>query len=71
MIHTQVTPAEQADPLAIRELIDAHLFTEGNQRKLMLAFLRYGDTFVKIDHAWLLAERNRYVDWIETRSSHP
>ena len=37
----------------------------------MLAFLRYGDTFVRIDDAWLFAERNLYVDWIETRTSHP
>jgi hypothetical protein len=48
-----------------------HLYTEGDERKLMLAFLRYGDTFVKIDDAWLFAERNLYVDWTETRTSHP
>jgi hypothetical protein len=153
MIHTQIAPAEQADRLAIRELIDAyahcadrrdaegqkslftenthfvvymdgqgseptqvldgrealtpvfedlkryqatmhfngqstitldgdraggesyciahHLYSEGDERKLMLAFLRYGDTFVKIDDAWLFAVRNLYVDWIETRASHP
>jgi hypothetical protein len=153
MIHTEITPAEQADRLAIRELIDAyahcadrrdaegqkslftadthfavymdgegskptqvlhgrealtpvfddlnryqvtmhfnaqstiildghratgdsyciahHLYTEGDERKLMLAFLRYGDTFVKTDGAWLFAERNLYVDWVETRTSHP
>jgi hypothetical protein len=46
-----------------------HLFTEEGQRKLMLAHLRYGDTFVKTDGAWLFAERNLYVDWIETRQS--
>jgi hypothetical protein len=153
MIHTEISPAEQADRLAIRELVDAyaycadrrdaegqkslftedthfvvymdgqgseptqvldgresltpvfedlsryqatmhfngqstitldgdratgesyciahHLSTEGDERKLMLAFLRYGDTFVKIDGAWLFAVRNLYVDWIETRTSHP
>jgi hypothetical protein len=48
-----------------------HLFIEGEERKVMLAFLRYGDTFVKIDGAWLFAERNLYVDWTETRTSHP
>jgi hypothetical protein len=149
MIHTEITPAEQADRLAIRELIDAyahcadrrdgdgqkslftedthfvvymdgqdseptqaldgrealtpvfddlnryqatmhfngqstivldgeratgesyciahHLYTEADERKLMLAYIRYGDTFVKTDGAWLFAERNLYVDWIETR----
>jgi hypothetical protein len=48
-----------------------HLFTEAGERKLMIAWLRYGDTFVKLDGAWLFAERNLYVDWIETRLSHP
>ena len=36
---------------------------------MMLAYLRYGDTFARIDGAWLFAERNLYVDWIETRTS--
>jgi SnoaL-like domain len=153
MIHSEVTPAEQADRLAIRELVDAyahyadrhladqqkslftedthfvvymdgqgteptqildgrealtpvfqdlnryqatqhfngqstieldgdratgesyciahHLFTEDGERKLMLAHLRYGDAFVKLDGAWLFAERNLYVDWTETTSSNP
>ena len=48
-----------------------HLFTEDGERKLMIAWLRYGDTFVKLDRAWLFAERNLYVDWTETRPSHP
>jgi ketosteroid isomerase-like protein len=48
-----------------------HLFTEDGERKLMIAWLRYGDRFVKIDNAWLFAERNLYVDWTETRASHP
>ncbi len=46
-----------------------HLFTEGGERKLMVAWLRYGDTFVKLGDAWLFAERNLYVDWTETRPS--
>jgi ketosteroid isomerase-like protein len=48
-----------------------HLFTDDGERKLMVAWLRYGDTFVKLDGAWLFAERNLYVDWTETRTSHP
>ena len=48
-----------------------HLYTEDGERKLMLAHLRYGDTFVKLDGAWLFAERNLYVDWTETRPAHP
>ncbi len=48
-----------------------HLFTEDGGRKLMIAWLRYGDTFVRLDGSWLFAERNLYVDWTETRPSHP
>jgi ketosteroid isomerase-like protein len=48
-----------------------HLFTADGERKLMLAHLRYQDTFVKRDGAWLFAERNLYVDWTETRRSRP
>jgi ketosteroid isomerase-like protein len=48
-----------------------HLFTDDGGRKLMVAWLRYGDTFTKVDGAWQFAERNLYVDWTETRPSHP
>jgi len=48
-----------------------HLFTEARERKLMVAWLRYGDTFSRVDGNWLFAERNLYVDWTETRASHP
>ena len=48
-----------------------HLFTEDDERKLMVAWLRYHDTLVKVDGAWLFAERNLYVDWTETRPSNP
>jgi hypothetical protein len=42
-----------------------HLTIEGEKRKLMIAALRYYDTFVKVDGAWLFSERLLYVDWIE------
>jgi SnoaL-like domain len=48
-----------------------HLYTEGGERKLMVASLRYRDTFVKHDGAWLFAERKLYVDWTDTRTSLP
>jgi ketosteroid isomerase-like protein len=48
-----------------------HLSTDDGERKLMVAWLRYADRFVKVDDAWLFAERNLYVDWTETRPSHP
>ena len=44
-----------------------HLTVDGGKRSLMIAALRYYDTFVKIDGAWLFAERLLYVDWIEER----
>jgi ketosteroid isomerase-like protein len=47
-----------------------HLFTEDGERKLMVAALRYLDTFVKGDGTWLFAERKLYVDWTETRLLH-
>jgi SnoaL-like domain len=45
-----------------------HLKVEGEKRRLMVAYLRYDDTFVKADGAWLFAERRLYVDWIEERA---
>ena len=48
-----------------------HLLTDNGERKLMVAWLRYADMFVKVDGAWLFAERNLYVDWTETRPSRP
>ena len=44
-----------------------HLAVDGEKRRLMIAALRYYDTFVKVDDAWLFAERLLYVDWIEER----
>jgi len=48
-----------------------HVFTEDGERKHMVASLRYHDTFLKLDGTWLFAERKLYVDWTETRASHP
>ena len=45
-----------------------HLSVYGTTRKLMIATLRYHDTFAKRDGAWLFAERLLYVDWIEERT---
>ena len=45
-----------------------HITLEGGKRRLMLASLRYLDTFVKTDGAWLFAERQLYVDWLEERA---
>src|SRR6266403_4683901 len=41
-----------------------HLTVDGGKRSLMIAALRYYDTFVKQDGSWLFAERLLYLDWI-------
>src|ERR1700740_1213264 len=45
-----------------------HVTGDGAMRRLMVASLRYLDTFVKIDGAWLFAERLLYVDWVDERA---
>jgi hypothetical protein len=45
-----------------------HLTVNGEKRDLMVAYLRYLDTFAKIDRAWLFAERLLYVDWLGQRA---
>ena len=45
-----------------------HVTADGGKRRLMLASLRYLDTFVKMDGVWLFAERRLYVDWLEERA---
>jgi hypothetical protein len=45
-----------------------HLTVDDGKRTLMIAALRYYDTFVKADGTWLFSERLLYVDWIEQRA---
>jgi SnoaL-like domain len=45
-----------------------HVTVDRGKRRLMVASLRYLDTFVKIDGSWLFAERRLYVDWLEERA---
>jgi ketosteroid isomerase-like protein len=44
-----------------------HVTVDGEKRRLMVASLRYLDTFVKVDGTWLFAERLLYVDWLDER----
>jgi ketosteroid isomerase-like protein len=46
-----------------------HVTVDAGNRRLMIASLRYLDTFVKTDGAWLFAERLLYVDWLEERAT--
>jgi ketosteroid isomerase-like protein len=45
-----------------------HVTVDGSKRRLMVASLRYVDTFVKTDGAWLFSERLLYVDWVDERA---
>jgi len=45
-----------------------HVTVDGTKRRMMLASLRYLDTFMKADTQWLFAERKLYVDWLDERS---
>jgi hypothetical protein len=45
-----------------------HVTIDGGKRRLMVASLRYLDTLVKMEGAWLFAERLLYVDWIDERA---
>jgi len=45
-----------------------HLTLDGGKRRLMIAALRYNDSFVKSNGTWFFAERLLYVDWLEERA---
>jgi hypothetical protein len=45
-----------------------HVTVNGAKRSLMIASLRYRDTYAKIDGAWFFSGRLLYVDWMEERS---
>jgi hypothetical protein len=45
-----------------------HVTVNGGTRRLMVASLRYLDTFEKADGAWLFSERLLYVDWVDERA---
>ena len=45
-----------------------HITIKGQSRRLMLASLRYDDSFVKVDGVWLFSERLLYVDWVDERA---
>jgi hypothetical protein len=48
-----------------------HLYSEDGVRMIMVASLRYLDTFAKVEGRWYFAERKLIVDWSETRLSSP
>jgi hypothetical protein len=44
-----------------------HVTVNDGKRRLMVASLRYRDTFVNTDGTWLFSERLLYVDWVDER----
>jgi hypothetical protein len=48
-----------------------HLYTDAGKRMIMIASLRYLDSFAKVDGRWYFSERKLIVDWSETRPSTP
>ena len=45
-----------------------HVTVDAGKRRLMVASLRYLDTFAKTDGTWLFSERLLYVDWVDERA---
>jgi SnoaL-like domain len=45
-----------------------HVKAEGENRSLMIAFIRYLDQFVKLDSRWYSQLRELMVDWVDNRS---
>ena len=48
-----------------------HVYTEDGIRMMMVAWLRYLDTFKKVDQTWYIAERQIILEWSETRPLGP
>lgn len=45
-----------------------HVTASGGGRRMMIASLRYLDTFAKTGGTWLFSERLLYVDWVDERA---
>jgi SnoaL-like domain len=48
-----------------------HVTVDGSARSLMIAAIRYLDTYVKHDGIWFFGQRKLVVDWTETRALDP
>jgi SnoaL-like domain len=48
-----------------------HVYTEDGTRMMMVAWLRYLDSFAKVDQSWYIAERQIILQWSETRPLGP
>jgi SnoaL-like domain len=48
-----------------------HVYTEDDNRVMMVAWLRYLDTLTKVDQTWYIAKREIILEWSETRPLGP
>jgi ketosteroid isomerase-like protein len=48
-----------------------HVYAEDGTQMMMVAWLRYLDTFTKVDQTWYIAERQIILKWSETRPLGP
>ena len=48
-----------------------HLLHDDGERVLLTMAIRYLDSFVKLEGAWLIAERKLVIDWTDRRKSQP
>ena len=48
-----------------------HVYSEEGTRKMMVAWLRYLDTFTKVNQTWYIAEREIILKWSEVRPLGP
>ena len=48
-----------------------HIWVDSGRRVLMIIGIRYEDTIVKINGAWLFAKRQLYYLWIDRRPLNP
>ena len=62
---------EGSDATGDSYTIAHHVYTEQGTRMMMVAWLRYLDTFAKVDQAWHIAERQIILLWTETRPLGP
>jgi hypothetical protein len=48
-----------------------HVYTNDDTRMMMVAWLRYLDTFTKVGQTWYIAKREIILEWSETRPLGP
>lgn len=44
-----------------------HLTIDGDNKKLMVAAIRYSDDFIKMNNQWFFKKRDLKVAWVETK----